>query len=35
MPATLENSGVATGWKGQFSFQSQRMAGPKNAQITG
>ena len=34
MPANLENSAVATGWKGQFSFQYQRMAGPKNAQTT-
>ena len=31
MPANLENSAVATG-KGQFSFQSQRKAMPKNAQ---
>ena len=29
-----ENSAVATGLKGQFSFQSQRKAMPKNAQIT-
>ena len=35
MPANLENSAVATGLKkGQFSFQSQRKAMPKNAQIT-
>ena len=33
MPANLENSAVATG-KGQFSFQSQRKAMPKNAQTT-
>ena len=35
MPANLENSAVAarTG-KGQFSFQSQRKAIPKNAQTT-
>ena len=35
MPANLENSAVATGvatGKGQFSFQSQRKAMPKNAQ---
>ena len=31
MPANLENSAVATG---QFSFQSQRKAMPKNAQTT-
>ena len=33
MPANLENSAVATG-KGQFSFQSQRKAMPKNAHTT-
>ena len=34
MPANLENSvGNRTG-KGQFSFQSQRKAIPKNAQTT-
>ena len=34
MPANLENgSGQRTG-KGQFSFQSQRKAMPKNAQTT-
>ena len=34
MPANLEKSAVATGVeKGQFSFQSQRKAVPKNAQI--
>ena len=34
MPANLENnSGHRTG-KGQFSFQSQRMTMPKNAQTT-
>ena len=35
MPANLENSAVGhrTG-KGQFSFQSQRKAMPKNAQTT-
>ena len=35
MPANLENSAIAhsTG-KGQFSFQSQRKAMPKNVQIT-
>ena len=34
-PANLENSAVATGLeKGQFSFQSQRKAMPKNAQTT-
>ena len=32
MPANLENSAVATG-KGQFSFQSERKATPKNAQL--
>ena len=34
MPANLENSAVATGLgkKGQFSFQSQRKAMPKNSQ---
>ena len=33
MPANLENSAVATGLqKGQFSFQSQRKAMPKNVQ---
>ena len=32
MPANFENSAVATGTeKGQFSFQSQRKAMPKNA----
>ena len=31
MPANLENSAVATG---QFSFQSQRRALPKNVQTT-
>ena len=31
----MENSAVATGLeKGQFSFQSQRKAMPKNAQTT-
>ena len=34
MPANLENLAVATGRKGQFSFQSQRKAMPKNAQTT-
>ena len=35
MPANLENSAVATRTgKGQFSFQSQRKAMPKNAQST-
>ena len=35
MPANLENAAVATGTgKGQFSFQSQRKAMPKNAQTT-
>ena len=35
MPANLENSAVITGLeKGQFSFQSQRKAMPKNAQTT-
>ena len=35
MPANLENSAVAKGLgKGQFSFQSQRKAMPKNAQTT-
>ena len=35
MPANLENSAVATGLeKGQFSFQSQKRAMPKNVQIT-
>ena len=35
MPANLENSAVATGLKkGQFSFQSQRRAMPKNVQTT-
>ena len=35
MSANLENSGVATGLdNGQFLFQSQRKAVPKNAQIT-
>ena len=34
MPANLENSAEATGLeKGQLSFQSQRKARPKNAQI--
>ena len=32
MRANMENSEVATGWeKGQFSFQFQRKAMPKNA----
>ena len=34
MPANLENSAVAADGKGQFSFQSQRKAMPKNAQTT-
>ena len=35
LPANLEKSAVATGLgKGQFSFQSQRKAMPKNAQTT-
>ena len=35
MPAIMENSSVATGLeKGQFSFQSQRKAMPKNVQTT-
>ena len=35
MPANLENSAVARGLeKGQFSFQSQRKAMPKNTQTT-
>ena len=35
MPANLENSAVATRLeKGQFSFQSQRKAMPKNSQTT-
>ena len=34
MPANLENSAVASDWRGQFSFQSERKAMPKNAQIT-
>ena len=35
MPTNLENSSVATRTgKGQFSFQSQRKAMPKNAQTT-
>ena len=35
MPANLENSAVATRTgKGQFSFQSERKAMPKNAQTT-
>ena len=35
LPANLENSAVATGLeKGQFSFQSQRKATPKNVQTT-
>ena len=33
MPANLENSAVATG-KGQFSFQFQRRAMPKNVQTS-
>ena len=32
MPASLENSAVATGLENVFSFQSQRKAVPKNAQ---
>ena len=35
MPANLENLAVATGLeKGQFSFQPQRKAMPKNVQTT-
>ena len=34
MPANLENSAVDTTGKGQFSFQSQRKAMPKNVQTT-
>ena len=33
MPANLENNDHRTG-KGQFSFQSQRKAMPKNVQTT-
>ena len=33
-PPNLENSAVARTGKGQFSFQSQRKAVPKNVQIT-
>ena len=33
IPANLENSAVATGMEGQFSFQSQRKAMPKNVQM--
>ena len=32
MPTNLENSAVATGLVGQFSFQSQRKPMPKNVQ---
>jgi len=34
MSPNLENSAVAKTGKGQFSFQSQRKAMPKNAQTT-
>ena len=34
MLANLENSAVVTGLEGQFSFQYQRKAMPKNAQTT-
>ena len=34
MPANLENSSGHRNGKGQFSFQSQRKAMPKNAQTT-
>ena len=34
MPANLENSSGHRTWKGQFSFQSQRRAMPKNVQTT-
>ena len=34
MPANLENSAVAIGWKRWVSFQSQRKAMPKNARTT-
>ena len=34
MPANLENSSGHRAGKGQFSFQSQRKAMPKNAQTT-
>ena len=34
MPANLENSSGHRTGKGQFSFQSQRKAMPKNAQTT-
>ena len=35
MPENLENSAMATGLgKGQFSFQSQKKAMPKNTQTT-
>ena len=34
MPATLETQQVQRTGKGQFSFQSQRKAMPKNAQTT-
>ena len=34
MPASLENSSGHRTGKGQFSFQSQRKAMPKNAQTT-
>ena len=35
LSANLGNSAVATGLGGQFSFQSQRRAMPKNVQTTG
>ena len=34
MPPNLENAAVATGLEGQFSFQSQGKAMPRNAQTT-
>ena len=34
MPATLENSAVATGLEKVFTFQAQRKAMPKNTQTT-
>ena len=34
MPSNLEKSAVATGLEKVFSFQSQRIAMPKNVQIT-
>ena len=34
MPENWKNSAWSQDWKGEFSFQSQRRAMPKNVQMT-